>query len=406
MGNFNEMIRLIKKGVNEIVPEDEFIQKLKFAEKENRKLVIKLGLDPTSPDIHIGHAVVIRKLKLFQDLGHQIVIIIGDYTGMIGDPTGKSETRKQLTKEQVEENAETYKKQLFKILDKDKTIVKFNSEWLSLLEFSDVIKLCGSYTVAKMLEREDFKNRYTSQTPIYIHEFLYPLMQGYDSVAINSDIELGGTDQRFNVLMGRTLQKVYLKSEFQQVGLFMPILEGLDGKKKMSKSLGNYVGIDEAPNDMYGKIMSIPDNLILRYFELATDFSPDEILKLKIKLEDEKVNPMILKKQLAKEIVKLYHSEELAENAENNFFKVSQKKELPQNIEQISISKKNIDEKEVFDILLDLGWEGSKSDLRRLITQGGLKINSEKYLLNEKINFKTGDIIQFGKRRFIKIDIV
>ena len=400
--NIEEKIKLIKKGVAEIVPEDALVLKLKESEKTGKPLVIKLGLDPSAPDIHIGHAVVLRKLKTFQDLGHTIVIIIGDYTGMIGDPTGKSETRKQLTKEQVLENAETYKKQIFKILDKDKTAVKFNSEWLSKLNFADVLELAGKYTVAQMLEREDFKNRYLSSTPIHIHEFFYPLMQGYDSVNLEADIELGGTDQRFNVLMGRTLQKEYGVKKIPQVGIFMPILEGTDGVNKMSKSLKNYIGINESPNEIYGKTMSIPDNMIIKYYELATDIHPDKIEEMKKSLKNDLVNPMQLKKALARELVTIYHNEDLAIKAEENFINVFKKKDIPDDIEVVQISKEELGMDNKLDLLIKLGYKGSKSELRRLIDQGGFKINGEKKSL-EEICILNDDIIQFGKRSFIKI---
>ncbi|MDP4181478.1 MAG: tyrosine--tRNA ligase [Bacillota bacterium] len=405
--NVNEQLKIIKKGVAELISENELLEKLKKSEKENKPLIIKLGLDPTAPDIHLGHTVVLRKLKAFQDLGHQVVIIIGDYTGMIGDPTGKSETRKQLTREEVLKNAETYKTQIFKILDKEKTIVRFNSEWLASLNFADVIKLAAKYTVARMLERDDFKKRFSTNLPISIHEFFYPLMQGYDSVALNSDVELGGTDQKFNILMGRTLQKEYGSSDVQ-IGLFMPILEGTDGVKKMSKSLGNYIGINEEPNDIYGKTMSIPDELIIRYYELVTDVHPDEIEAMKQQLKDNSVNPRDLKMKLAKEIVALYHGNEAATKAEENFKSVFQKGAIPDDIEEVGVKASELTDGKIWapKLLTLTGLAPSSSEARRLVTQGSVKINEKKFdQANGEIEIKDGDIIQVGKRKFAKIKI-
>lgn len=404
----NEQLKIIKKGVAELISENELLEKLKKSQKENRPLIIKLGLDPTAPDIHLGHTVVLRKLKAFQDMGHQVIIIIGDYTGMIGDPTGKSETRKQLTREEVLKNAETYKTQIFKILDREKTIVRFNSEWLAPLNFADVIKLSAKYTVARMLEREDFKNRFTNNLPISVHEFFYPLMQGYDSVALKADVELGGTDQKFNILMGRTLQKEYGQSDVQ-IGLFMPILEGTDGIKKMSKSLGNYIGINEEPNDIYGKTMSITDELIVRYFELATDIHPDEIEKMKQQMKDNTVNPRDLKMRLAREIVALYHGEDAAVKAEEHFKSVFQKGALPEEIEEAPVNSSELTEGKIWipKLLTITGLAPSNSEARRLLTQGSVKINEEKFeQANADIEIKDGDIIQVGKRKYAKIKIV
>ena len=301
MINIDEQIKIISKGTAEIIDLEELKQKLIKAKEDNRQLIVKLGLDPTAPDIHLGHTVVLRKARQIQDLGHKVIIIIGDFTGMIGDPSGRSKTRKELTQEEVLINAETYKKQMFKILDPDKTEVRFNSEWLSKLNFKDVIKLASKYTVTRMLEREDFKNRFKAQQSIAIHEFMYPLMQGYDSIAIKADIELGGTDQRFNILMGRTLQKEY--NEDKQIAIFMPLLEGIDGIEKMSKSLGNYIGIDENCNDMYSKAMSIPDELIIKYYDLVTDIHPDEIEEIKKELESGKINPRDIKMKLLRRLL-------------------------------------------------------------------------------------------------------
>ncbi len=395
--NIDEQIKIIRKGVDEIINIDELRDKLEKCEKENRPLVVKLGLDPSAPDIHIGHAVVLRKIKQIQDLGHKAVIIIGDFTGMIGDPTGKSKARKQLTKEQVIGNAKTYEKQIFKILDKDKTELRFNSEWLEKLNFKDVIELAAKYTVARMLEREDFKNRFNNQMSIGIHEFFYPLMQAYDSVEIKADIELGGTDQRFNILMGRTLQKEYKQDS--QVAIFMPILEGLDGVEKMSKSLGNYVGINEDANTMYSKVMQVPDQLIIKYFELATDLHPDTIDDIKEELHQDGVNPRDIKMKLAKEITNLYHGEEEAAKAEENFKSVFQKDQVPKDIPVIEIQPGF----GLIDIMVKGNLVPSKNEARRLILQGGVKINGEMVKEFKEVQLNSGDVIKVGKRKFIKV---
>ncbi|MCB2291073.1 tyrosine--tRNA ligase [Clostridium sp. CS001] len=403
MININEQIKIISKGEAEIIDLEELKQKLTKAEEGNRQLTVKLGLDPTAPDIHLGHTVVLRKARQIQDLGHKVIIIIGDFTGMIGDPSGRSKTRKELTREEVLINAETYKKQMFKILDPDKTEVMFNSDWLSKLNFKDVINLASKYTVTRMLEREDFKNRFKAQQPIAIHEFMYPLMQGYDSIAIKSDIELGGTDQRFNILMGRTLQKEY--NEDKQIAIFMPLLEGTDGTLKMSKSLGNYIGIDESSNDMYSKVMTIPDELIIKYYELVTDIHPDGIKKIKKELENGKVNPRDIKMKLAKEIVKLYHGEIVAVESEEYFKAVFQKKDIPEDIKEIEIiNNSNIKEQaSIFKIIADMGFANSNREAKRLVEQGGVKLNGERISLQETIELKNEDIIQCGKRNFVKI---
>ncbi|MBU3204802.1 tyrosine--tRNA ligase [Clostridium algidicarnis] len=399
MISVDEQLKIIKKGAAEIINEEELKEKLVKAEKENRPLVVKLGLDPSAPDIHIGHAVVLRKIKQLQDLGHRAVIIIGDFTGMIGDPTGKSKARKQLTKEQVMENARTYEKQIFKILDKEKTDLRFNSEWLEKLNFRDVIELSAKYSVARMLEREDFKNRFKNEISIGIHEFFYPLMQAYDSIAIDADIELGGTDQRFNILMGRTMQKEYGKE--CQIALFMPILEGLDGKEKMSKSLGNYIGIYDSPELMYTKTMEIPDDLIIKYFELATDIHPDKINEMKANLESDSVNPRDVKMSLAKEIVRLYHSEEDSLKAEHHFVHVFQKNQMPEDLEPVKIT----DTMNFIEVIVYAKLASSNSEARRLITQGGVRINGEKVNDFNDVKLKDEDIIQVGKKKFAKIKL-
>lgn len=395
--NIDEQIKIIKKGADEIINIDELRDKLTKCEKENRPLVIKLGLDPSAPDIHLGHAVVLRKIKQMQDLGHKAVIIIGDFTGMIGDPTGKSKARKQLTKEQVLENAKTYEQQIFKILDRDKTELRFNSEWLEKLNFRDVIELGAKYTVARMLEREDFKKRFNNQISIGIHEFFYPLMQAYDSVEIKADIELGGTDQRFNILMGRTLQKEYKQNS--QIAIFMPLLEGLDGKEKMSKSLGNYIGIEEDAKTMYNKAMQVPDELIIKYFELATDIHPDIIDDIKKQLNNENVNPRDIKMTLAREITTLYHGEAEAIEAEKNFKSVFQKDEIPKDIPTIEINK----EMNLIDIIMESKLAPSKNEVRRLISQGGVKLNGKVVEEAKDLKLNNEDVIKVGKRKFVKV---
>jgi len=328
--DIKEELRIIKRGTEEIISEEELIRKIEKSRKEKRPLRVKQGFDPNAPDIHLGHTVGLRKMRQFQDLGHDIYFLIGDFTGMIGDPSGKSVTRKQLTEEEVKKNAETYKKQVFKILNPGKTKVVFNSHWLRKLSFSEVLKVCSKYTVARMLERDDFSTRYKEGKPIGIHEFMYPLMQGYDSVAIQADIELGGTDQKFNLLVGRDIQREY--NQEPQVIITLPLLEGTDGVEKMSKSLNNYIGINEPSQEMYGKSMSVPDNLMIRYFELVTDVSLDEINKMKTGLENNNLHPRDVKKRLAREIVKLYHGQSAAIIAEKEFEKVFKNKLYPEEI--------------------------------------------------------------------------
>jgi tyrosyl-tRNA synthetase len=399
MKSVEEQIKIITKGAAEIINLEDLEKKLTYSIKRNKPLVVKLGLDPTAPDIHLGHAVVLRKIKQLQDLGHKAVIIIGDFTGAIGDPTGKSKTRKQLTREEVLENAKTYEKQIFKILDKSKTEVRFNSEWLGKLNFKEVIELASKYTVARMLEREDFKNRFSQNQSIGIHEFFYPLMQAYDSVSINADIEMGGTDQRFNILMGRTLQKDY--GEECQVALFMPILEGLDGKEKMSKSLGNYISINEGARDIYAKAMQIPDELIGKYFDLATDLHPDEINAMKKDLGENNVNPRDIKMKLAKEITTLYHGEEAAKDAEEYFKSLFQKNIIPEDIPEIKVQKQT----KLIDVIVGAKLLSSNSEVKRLASQGGIKINGEKIIDINAFNFNHRDVIQVGKKKIAKIII-
>ena len=394
-----EQMKIIKKGVDKIVNEEELMNKLVRASKNNEPLTIKLGLDPSAPDIHLGHAVVLRKIKQMQDLGHKAVIVIGDFTGKIGDPTGKAKGRKALSEEEVQRNAQTYKEQIFKILDVDKTEVRFNSEWLGKITFDKVIELASTITVARMLERDDFQNRYKNNIPIGVHEFFYPLMQSYDSVELKADIELGGTDQTFNILMGRTLQK-YMGQE-SQIAMFMPILEGLDGIEKMSKSLGNYIGVNEPANIMFKKVMEIPDGLIIKYFELATDVHPDEIDRIKKDLDRGK-NPRDIKFELAKIITGLYHSELEVKEAIEFYDLAFSKKDIPDNIPEIE-SESNI-LTNLIPILVQNNIISSKSEFKRLIAQGGVRVNQEK--LND-IDFKliNNDVIKIGKKKFIRVKI-
>ncbi len=394
-----EQFRLISRGVADLLPEDEFKKKLEKAVATNTPLIVKLGLDPTAPDIHLGHTVVLRKLKLFQDFGHKVIILIGDFTARIGDPTGKSVTRPPLTEEQVITNAKTYQEQIFKVLDPEKTEVRFNSEWLSKLDFADVLKLASKYTVARMLERDDFHKRYTEGRPISIHEFMYPLMQGYDSIALKADVEFGGTDQTFNLLMGRHLQGEEGMPE--QTIITMPILEGLDGVQKMSKSLGNYIGISEAPSEMYGKAMSIPDELMMRYFMLVTDMSIEEQEQLGKDLESGAAHPRDVKMKLAHTIVRLYHGEEAANFGQEEFVRVFQKHAMPTDIPEYKVA---FTDEPVFvpQLLSDAGLTASNGEARRSIKAGAFKIDGEK-CNEEHIVLKDGMVLQVGKRKFIKI---
>ncbi len=403
----SEEMKIIRRGTKEIISEEELEKKLINYKKTGTPLRIKQGFDPSAPDIHLGHTVGLRKLRHFQDLGHEVYFLIGDFTGMIGDPSGRSVTRKQLTREEVKKNAETYKEQVFKILDPEKTIVEFNSNWLSKLTFVDVIKLCSKYTVARMLERDDFANRFQEQKPISIHEFLYPLMQAYDSIALKADVELGGTDQKFNLLVGRDMQREY--GQEPQVIITLPIIEGTDGVEKMSKSLGNYIGINEHPYDMYGKVMSVPDKLMVTYFELLTDISYRELAKIEQDLKDNNESPLEIKKMLAKEIVKIYHGYSLANEAEENFENVFQKKMNPDNIQKLLISKSLLKEDKIWIVkLIDLtGLLKTKGEILRIIEQGGVKINNNKIMeTNVDIEIKDGDILRIGKLNFYQINMI
>ena len=402
--NIEKTLKIMLKGCENHTEKNEIIEKLKKVEKEGRPLRIKLGLDPSAPDIHLGHAVVLRKIKQLQDLGHEAIIVIGDFTGMIGDPTGKSKTRKQLSRDEVEKNAKTYQEQIFKVIDSNKTTVKYNSEWLDKMNFRDVINLASKCTVARMLERDDFKNRYENQQPISVHEFFYPLMQAYDSVAIKADLELGGTDQTFNVLMGRNIQKDYKQEP--QITLFMPLLEGIDGIEKMSKSLENYIGINEEAKTMYEKIMKIPDNLIIKYYELCTDVYPEQIDIIKQRLKSGE-NPRDIKMELAKEITGLYHSKEETEKAEETFKIAFQKKIAPDDIPILKVNTKQQNVGlAIVDALMLAGKYKSKSEIKRLMSQGAIKINGEKVTEISLITeIKSDTIVQVGKGTFYKLEI-
>ena len=398
MTDINQALAEIKRGSDQILPEDDLIAKL----KEGKPLKIKAGFDPTAPDLHLGHTVLINKLKTFQDLGHEVIFLIGDFTGLIGDPTGKNVTRKPLSKEDVLKNAETYKEQVFKILDPAKTTVAFNSTWFDAFSAADMIKLAARQTVARMLERDDFKKRYAGGQPIAIHEFLYPLVQGWDSVALKADVELGGTDQRFNLLMGRELQKE--EGQRQQTVLMMPLLEGLDGVQKMSKSLNNYIGITDAPNDMFGKVMSITDELMWRYYELLSFRPLTEIAELKAKMEAG-ANPRDIKIELAKELIARFHSEEDAEAAHQDFIKRFQKNALPDEIPEVTIS--STEAMQISNLLKEAGLVASTSEANRMIKQGAVKLNGKEKIEDTKLMIELGseDIYQVGKRKFAKIKL-
>jgi len=400
MPSIEEQIALLERGVVDCIGHDELVKKLKKSEKSGVPLRIKAGFDPTAPDLHLSHTVLIQKLKHFQDLGHDVYFLIGDFTGMIGDPTGKSETRKALTREDVAANAESYKEQVFKILDPEKTKVVFNSTWLSKLDSFDMIRLASELTVARMLEREDFKVRFREGSPISIHEFMYPLIQGYDSVALEADVELGGTDQLFNLLMGRDLQRS--RGQEPQVVLTLPLLEGLDGVNKMSKSLGNYIGVSESANDIYGKVLSASDELMFRYYELLSDLSSDEIAALKAEMDAGKLHPKVIKQQLARELTARYHSEEAAKQAEENFEKVFRKGGLPDDIAEKKIQSD--DDIWLPQLLMDLEMVKSTSDGRRMIKQGAVSLDGEKVTDIKKNVSPQGEIlVKVGKRRFCKV---
>ena len=391
-----KQLELLGRGAVDLIGEEELAAKLKLG----KPLRVKAGFDPTAPDLHIGHTVLIQKLKDFQDLGHKVILLIGDFTALIGDPTGKNETRKPLTGDMISKNAETYKEQVFKVLDRDKTEVVFNSEWMDKLSAAEMIDLASRYTVARMLERDDFSKRYKEGRPIAIHEFLYPLIQGYDSVVLKADIELGGTDQLFNLLVGRALQKDF--GQEPQALLTMPILEGTDGVQKMSKSLDNYIGITEPPSEIFGKIMSISDELMVRYYELLSDASAERIEEIKAGT----VHPMEAKKDLAAELVARFYSSAEAEKAREGFKSLFKKKELPDDIEEVSLNSAGAASMRIANIMVEAGLTEGTSEAMRLIKQGGVKVDGEKVLdPKEELTIGSTYLIQVGKRKFKRVTL-
>ncbi len=399
--SIKEQLELIKRGVSEIIPEEDLLKKLEASLRKNKPLNVKLGCDPSRPDLHIGHSVVLRKLSQFQSLGHQAILIIGDFTGMIGDPSGRNITRPPLSLEQTRENAKSYFEQASKILDKEKTKIVYNSGWLSKMNFEDVIKLASKYTVARMLERDDFTKRMKAAEPISLHELLYPLAQAMDSVAIESDIELGGTDQKFNLLVGRDIQREHGMEP--QVIITMPLLPGTDGVEKMSKSYNNFIGISESPKEIYGKTLSIPDNLIYNYFELATDVSNEKLKEISDKINGQKVNPRDFKRELARTLVATYYNEEAAVEAEAEFDKIFVKKEIPDEIPVFKFS--NIgSEIGILDLIVKVNFAPSKNEARRLVSQGGVYIDGRRVDdTTESIKLDNEKILKVGKRKFIKL---
>ena len=404
--SIDEQVALIRRGTAEIISEVELAQKLETARTQQRPLRIKLGLDPTAPDIHLGIAVVLRKLRQFQDLGHEVILIIGNFTATIGDPSGKSKTRPQLTADEVKRNAKTYADQYCMILDESKTRVVFNGEWLDKMSFADVIRLSAQTTVARILERDDFTNRLQAGAAIGMHELLYPICQGYDSVVLEADVEMGGTDQKFNILMGRDLQRAY--GQEPQVTLLMPLLVGIDGVEKMSKSLGNYVGIYEPPSEMYAKLMSIPDELMSTYFELATDVPLDEIRTLETQLASRNLHPKTAKQRLAREIVTIYHNTDAAHAAEAEFDRVHRDRQLPDDLPEVVIPAASLTDGRIWiaHLMQQAGFAKSSSDARRLVQQGGVHLDGDRITDPAlEVSLQGETILQVGKRRFAKLII-
>ncbi len=401
MKDFNEQFKIISRGAIDILPEGEFEERLKRSIAENRPLRVKQGFDPTAPDIHLGHTVGIRKLRQFQELGHQIVLIIGDYTGLVGDPSGRSATRPQLTYDQVMTNAKTYQMQFFKILDQSKTEVHFNGEWFSKMDFKEIMELAAKFTVARMLERDDFEKRYKSGSPISVHELFYPLMQAYDSVAIKADVEIGATEQKFNLLTGREIQMDY--GITPQLVLTTPVLVGLDGHQRMSKSIGNYIGIDEPPDEIFGKVMSISDNLIYSYFELVTDISIERLAEIKVSLESGVNNPMEFKMELGETLVTMYHSADSAKKAREEFKRVFSNHQIPEEIPEMDCSAYS-GPVWIAKIMTDGKLAKSNGEARRLIKGGGVSIDGQKIMDEElELEIKTGMLLKVGKRRFLRL---
>ena len=394
----DKQMELIRRGVEEIIPEDALIKKLEKSKKHNTPLIIKLGCDPSRPDLHIGHGVVLRKLRHFQDLGHQAVLLIGDFTAMIGDPSGRNKTRPSLSLEEAKANAESYVNQSKVILDIDSLKILYNYEWLNTMKFSDVIELASKYTVARMLERDDFTKRYQSETPILLHEFLYPLAQGMDSVELKADVELGGTDQKFNLLVGRDLQREY--GQEPQCIITLPLLEGTDGVEKMSKTYGNEIGLLDTPEDKYGKIMSISDDMIVKYFRLAADADDQKVEAIKSLLSDSKTNPRDVKRELGRAIVKLYHGADEAQAAEQHFDKVIVQKDIPDEMDEVELESDQL----LVDIITNAGLTKSKGEARRLIKQNAVKLDSAVCKdIDQKLHAGKESVIKVGKRRFLKV---
>ena len=395
----DEQLEFLKKGTVDLIREDDLRKKLERAEKTGKPLRVKLGVDPTSPDIHLGHTVVVRKLKAFQDLGHTVIYLIGDFTAMIGDPSGRNVTRPPLSRDEIDVNAKTYRDQVLKLLDPDKTEFRYNSEWMDKFDAADFIKLSARTTVKQILERDDFEKRINEQKPISLHELLYPLVQGYDSVALEADVELGGTDQKFNLLSGRNLQREY--GQEPQVVITTPLLEGLDGVQKMSKSYGNYIGIDESANEMFGKVMSISDELMWKYYDLLTDLGPSEISNLRSQIENGE-NPRNIKVNLAKLIIKDFHSQADADRAEDDFNRRFVQKEIPDEIEERAFAA---GDHNLAQLLADTGLASSKGEARRLIEQGGVRVNGDKATAaNADIAINAdGVLLQVGKRKFLRL---
>ena len=394
----DKQMELIRHGVEEIIPEDALIKKLEKSKKHNTPLIIKLGCDPSRPDLHIGHGVVLRKLRHFQDLGHQAVLLIGDFTAMIGDPSGRNKTRPSLSLEEAKANAESYVNQSKVILDVDSLKILYNYEWLNTMKFSDVIELASKYTVARMLERDDFTKRYQSETPILLHEFLYPLAQGMDSVELKADVELGGTDQKFNLLVGRDLQREY--GQEPQCIITLPLLEGTDGVEKMSKTYGNEIGLLDPPEDKYGKIMSISDDMIVKYFRLAADADDQKVEAIKSLLSDSKTNPRDVKRELGRAIVKIYHGADEAQAAEQHFDKVIVQKDIPDEMDEVELEFDQL----LVDIVTNAGLTKSKGEARRLIKQNAVKLDGAVCKdIDQKLHAGKESVIKVGKRRFLKV---
>ncbi len=394
----DEQLALIRRGAEEIIPEDDLKKKLEESRESNTPLTIKLGCDPSRPDLHIGHGVVLRKLRHFQDLGHQAILVIGDFTAMIGDPSGRNKTRPQLTLEEARSNAESYVEQSKVILDIDMLKILYNSDWLNEMNFNDVVKLASSYTVARMLERDDFTKRFQSEIPISIHEFLYPLAQGQDSVELRSDVELGGTDQKFNLLVGRDLQKD--NGQDPQCIITLPLLEGTDGVEKMSKSYGNHIGLNDTPEDMYGKTLSISDDMIVKWFTLAADADESVVKNAEERLAEPSVNPMEVKRDLARAVVELYYDGKTATQAENHFNTVVVGKGIPDDIPEFSLSSEDL----IVNVIFDAGLLQSKGEARRMIKQGAVKLDGESVTnIQATISLKSEQILKVGKRRFLKV---